>query len=96
MQSASYAQFSSLANTYYQLGWAGFAFVMLFNFGFLVLYGIDLYFSCMFSNKELMDNIRREFYGSKYNTYEAINTDPDNLKRLNNMIHKGVIEPLKF
>ena len=56
---------SKSIDSYYKMGWFGFALVMLFNIGFFVLFIIDIVQGCRFSTRQLMDEARRQYYYDK-------------------------------
>lgn len=60
---------------YYDIGWAGFAFVFAFNIGFLILFGIDVARSFKYSNRELLEEARRVYYYNKITEYERGNEE---------------------
>jgi hypothetical protein len=55
------------------MGWIGFGLVLIFNFGFLVLFFVDIAIGCKYTNKELIDENRRSYYFQKLHTLENAN-----------------------
>ena len=52
-------------DSFYELGWVGFAVIFLYNIGFIVLMVIDVVVGCKYSNRELMEESRRVYYYDK-------------------------------
>lgn len=58
------------ATWFFLFGWVGFALVMFYNCGWMALGCINLYVQCKFTNRELMDESRRDYYFRKLNSLE--------------------------
>lgn len=50
---------------YFILGWVGFGLIMIFNFAYFIICCIDLYYSYKYTNKEMIDKNRRDYYYEK-------------------------------
>ena len=75
-------------DAYYQLGWFGFALVMTFNIGFVVLLIFDIVQGCRENNRQLMDEARRKYYYDKITDYEK-DRDQVPLALMNKWVKKG-------
>lgn len=60
---------------YFLLGWIGFGLVMIFNFAYFILVCIDLYYSYKYTNREMIDMNRKDFYYNKLSDLEAKDKD---------------------
>lgn len=60
---------------YFLLGWIGFVFIMIFNFTYFIICCIDLYYSYKFTNREMIDMNRRDYYYEKLNQIESKDKD---------------------
>jgi len=52
----------SYIKIFYDVGWTSFVLVFVFNLSFIVIFIHDLCLGCKISNRELMDEARRDFY----------------------------------
>jgi hypothetical protein len=58
------------ATWFFLFGWIALGVLILYNVGFIVLAFINLWQMCKFTNRELMDENRRDYYFEKLNDYE--------------------------
>lgn len=67
---------------YYDLGWAAFALVLIFNFSYFFLCIFDLVRGYKYSNREMVDSIRRDYYQSKLEELKGKYEDTDEHREL--------------
>jgi hypothetical protein len=72
---------------FFMFGWIALALIMLYNLGFLVLACINAYQALKSTNRELMDQARRDFYFKKLNDEEK--HDRVDINRMNELVKKG-------
>lgn len=76
------------AHLYFVIGWIGFALVFVFNFGYFLIFTLNWYKNCTSSNREILEESRRVYYLSLYNSYEEQHKAVS-LGLLNEWVKKG-------
>ena len=76
------------ATWFFMFGWIALGLVFIYNIGFIVLACINLWQQCKYTNRELMDENRRNYYFQKLNDYEE-NHENVPIELVNEYVKKG-------
>jgi hypothetical protein len=67
------AQITDDVDNFYLVGWVGFVLVFVFNGSFVLIFLYDFIQGCRYTNKEMIDMTRKEYYAGLLRKYEKGN-----------------------
>jgi hypothetical protein len=73
LTSGNTEQAETYASLFFVIGWVTFAFVYLFNIGFLVLFCLNWFQNCNYTNREILEESRKKFYFNLLKEHEDRN-----------------------
>ena len=80
---------------YYAIGWIAFGLICLYNVSFLALFCFNWYQDCNYTNREIMERSRKDYYFKKLKEYEE-NNDVVPVEIVNECVKKGNLNKRKM
>ena len=79
---------SVYASLFFAVGWIAFALIYIYNIGFLLLFCVNWFQNCNYSNRQILEKSRKNYYFNLLREHEENNEEvPLNL--LNDWVKKG-------
>lgn len=88
LTSGNTEQAETYASLFFAIGWIAFALVYIFNIGFLVLFCLNWFQNCNYTNREILESSRKNYYFNLLKEQEEQNESVP-LPKINEWMKKG-------